>query len=217
MATKPNQLGPSLQITPTCHLHAIAGSLVTDFVGDAMVNAANEGCVSGFGIDEAINKAGGYELIRSRRELGGCPTGQAKITPSFGLERRVKFIVHAVGPVYRNNRRFLPFSGVGTSANDEHGWDEKDTLLTSAYREALQRAAEADCRTVGFCLLSAGVFRGERPLEDIVGMAIEALVGAPEDVVKDLESVCLFAYMAEERGVMERIMVQRSEGLQERE
>ena len=116
-----------------------------------MVNAANTGGVTGFGLDEMVNRAAGdFEIKRARRAFGGIATGDAKFTRSYN-HSKVKFIIHAVGPVYRANA-----TGRGCSTED------KDRLLASAYRSALARAGELGAATVGFCLLSAGVFRGDR-------------------------------------------------------
>jgi len=75
----------------------IAAGSILDYTGDAFVNAANEGCTGGFGVDEQVNRAGGYALKEARKLLGGCPTGEAKVTESFE-HRKVKHIIHAVGP-----------------------------------------------------------------------------------------------------------------------
>jgi O-acetyl-ADP-ribose deacetylase (regulator of RNase III) len=145
-------------------VHLVRGS-VLEYSGDALVNAANEGCVAGFGVDQAINDAGGAALKEARRALGGCETGRAKITPSFGLADRVKWIIHAVGPVYR-----------ATSPKQARLTVEaKDALLANAYREALDRAREVGARTVGFALLSAGVFRGDRSLVDVLAIGVETV------------------------------------------
>ena len=85
-----------------CTLVLAAGSIL-EYTGDAFVNAANEGCVGGFGVDEMVNRSAGHALRRVRQTLGGCPTGEAKLTASFD-HTRVAHIIHAVGPVYRINR-----------------------------------------------------------------------------------------------------------------
>ncbi len=82
---------------PTGTDFVFAGGSVLDFKGDAMVNAANEGCVTGGGVDGAVNDSGGRMLVAARKKLGGCPTGQAKITGSFGHTNTMR-IIHAVIP-----------------------------------------------------------------------------------------------------------------------
>ena len=106
---------------------------------DAIVNAANDALIPGGGVDGAINAAAGPELGRAMRALGGCPTGEARITPGFEL--RAKYVIHAVGPIWRGG---------------EHG---EPKLLASAYRSALSLARENDCRSVAFPAISTGIYR----------------------------------------------------------
>ena len=153
-----------------------------------MVNAANTGGVTGFGLDEMVNRAAGdFEIKRARRAFGGIATGDAKFTRSYN-HSKVKFIIHAVGPVYRANA-----TGRGCSTED------KDRLLASAYRSALARAGELGAATVGFCLLSAGVFRGDRPLTDLALVALRALAAAARTPVAE---VSVFAYTEDEASAL---------------
>jgi O-acetyl-ADP-ribose deacetylase (regulator of RNase III) len=154
-----------LQLANGGHLVA-AGGTVLDFRGDAIVNAANEGCVGGGGVDGAINDAAGPALVEARKKLGGCPTGQAKSTPSFRLKPHVQLIVHAVGPAYR-----APFRG---------SVEVKDALLASAYLCALQEAVRGGASSVAFALISAGVFRGPRSLQDVLRIGFRTLLAAME-------------------------------------
>lgn len=167
----------------------LAKGSVLDFNGDAIVNAANEGCVGGFGVDEAINKAGGFELKEARKKLGGCKTGFAKITPSFAHEK-VKWIIHAVGPVYR-----IPFGENISEAEMQSYFSEKDIKLYSAYKECLKRAEENNIRSIGFCLLSAGVFRGQRKLDGVVEICLSSII---DNLFPSLEKVVIYAYTDEE-------------------
>lgn len=127
---------------------------------------ANEGCVGGFGVDEAVNAAGGPELKDARRQLNGCATGNAKVTPAFA-HTGTRWIIHAVGPVFRTSR---------LKKNKTEA--ELDEDLCAAYRSALRCADEVGAETVGFCLLSCGVFRGERDLESVIEIGMRAVTGA---------------------------------------
>jgi O-acetyl-ADP-ribose deacetylase (regulator of RNase III) len=154
--------GSSSQTKKQAELFALAGSML-DFEGDACVNAANEGGVTGFGIDELVNRAGGFEMKDARRAFNGIPTGQAKYTSSFE-HKKVKFVIHAVGPVFRDN----------TMSKDPI--EVKFAQLKSAYENSMLRAAELGCESIAFCLISAGVFRGNVPLETVIGLGIEGIL-----------------------------------------
>ena len=136
---------------------------ITGLDVDVIVNAANSSLLGGGGVDSAIHRAAGPELVHACRLLVGCRTGDAKRTPGFGL--RARWIVHTVGPVWRGG---------------DHGDAE---LLASCYRRSLELAAEVDAVSIAFPAISTGIFG--YPIERATRIAIDAItsITAPDEVV----------------------------------
>ncbi|HEX9037814.1 MAG TPA: O-acetyl-ADP-ribose deacetylase [Ktedonobacterales bacterium] len=143
---------------------------------DVIVNAANSSLLGGGGVDGAIHRAAGPGLLAECRALGGCPTGEARITKGYHLPAR--HVIHTVGPVWHG----------GASGEDE--------LLANCYRNSLSLAALHSLRTVAFPGISTGAYRF--PLERAVSIAVtttrDALVSYP-----DIERVTFVCYSEEAR------------------
>ena len=121
---------------------------------DAIVNAANSSLLCGGGVDGAIHRAAGPRLLGATRKIGGCPTGQARLTPGFDLP--AKWVIHTVGPVWQG----------GLAGEDE--------LLASCYRESLKLAASVGATTVAFPAISTGAYGF--PLERAARIAVDEIV-----------------------------------------
>lgn len=176
----------------------VSSGSVINFEGDAIVNAANEGCLTGGGVDGAITEAGGPELAKARKALpivGGskkmvrCPTGEARLT--IGGDLKVPFCIHAVGPNYRTEMMC-----------HQKTQEDCDALVTSAYSSAMRCAAEKQLQTVGFSLISAGIFRGEQSLENVLAAGVS---GIAQSVYPELREVHLIAFTGEECDALEAV------------
>ena len=160
---------------------------ITQLKVDAIVNAANNTLLGGGGVDDAIHRAAGEGLLEECRTLGGCPTGESKMTRAYKLP--CKHVIHTVGPVW-------------------HGGEYNEAqLLASCYDTALKLAEENELRTIAFPCISTGVYR--YPHEAAARIALEV-------IFKHLESgkykgdVILCCFRKKDAEIYERLLKDRS-------
>jgi len=160
-------------------IEAVQGDITREQV-DAIVNAANSSLLGGGGVDGAIHRAAGPELLEACRALGGCGTGDAMATPGFRLS--TKWVIHAVGPVWQGGQR------------------GESELLKSCYRRSLGVADDLGARSLAFPAISTGVYG--YPKEAAARVAVDTLRSTPTRV----ELVRLVAFDAETLRLYETLL-----------
>lgn len=155
---------------------------ITKVEADAIVNAANTTLLGGGGVDGAIHRAAGPELLKECRGLGGCRTGEAKITKGYDLPAR--HVIHTVGPVWNGGKYREP------------------ELLASCYRKSLELAKAHALKTVAFPSISTGAYRF--PIEQAAGIALETIKSFLKENPAALEKILFVLFSARDLEIYTR-------------
>ena len=148
---------------------------ITKLNVDAVVNAANCTLLGGGGVDGAIHRAAGPELLAACRKFNGCPTGEARITPGFRLPAR--FVIHTPGPVW-------------------HGGAHREAeLLRNCYENSLKLAMENGCRSIAFPCISTGIYRF--PMRNAAQIALDAVMNWKDERPGEVIFCCFSAEQTE--------------------
>lgn len=207
------RVGSIHRIATTGTILSLSNGSVTDFEGDAIVNAANEGCIQGAGVDDAINVAGGRALrdarmalpvvLGSQRRDGGptevrCPMGEVRITPGGDLQ--AAWCIHAVGPNYNVEAK------LGVTI------EECDQLVSTTYRRAVEAAKEKGLSSIAFPLVCGGMFRGKQSLQRVLEMG---LTGIRDAAYPGLKEVHIVAFTPDEQEALSKACALVFPGCQE--
>lgn len=190
------------RMKPSGALLCLSVGSVIDFEGSAVVNAANEGCIQGAGVDDAINVAGGKALQTARKALPvldgvkrrdgtptevRCPMGEVRVT--IGGDLKASWCIHAVGPNYN------------VEAKKGVSMDECDALVKTVYSKVIEAAKEKNLESVGFALISAGMFRGKQSLTRVLELGVS---GIRDAAYPGLKEVHLVGFTDEEQEALRR-------------
>lgn len=156
---------------------------LTRLAVDALVNAANSSLLGGGGVDGAIHRAAGPELLAACRQLGGCPTGEARLTPGFRLPAR--YVIHTVGPVWQGGGR------------------GEAELLAACYRNSLALAERHELETIAFPAISCGIYG--YPPEQAAAIALAEL-RRPRPDDSSLRQALLVAFSADMAALYRRLL-----------
>ncbi|NND60381.1 MAG: O-acetyl-ADP-ribose deacetylase [Gammaproteobacteria bacterium] len=163
-------------------LRAVHGDITTLEV-DAIVNAANNTLLGGGGVDGAIHRAAGQQLLQACRKLGGCHTGEARLTPGFELPAR--YVIHTVGPVFKDGTRGEP------------------DLLRACYRHSLELAQQHDLKSIAFPAISTGAYR--YPPLQAARIAVDEVSSALVDM-PSLETVIFCCFSERHLEIYEKLL-----------